>query len=180
MFFNDKKLKGALIVVTYAIILHFVFMKYSTVFGGLGYITSLVKPLILGIAIAFVLNIPMKFFERKLFKNLENSKKSWVRSAKRPLAITVTIIVLVGAISAIILFVVPQLTSSVVKLTESIPTYLKSFEVNMNNYADSTVLLSKVWDQVMNTWQEILKTVTHLFGGIASYLVGLTVDVTTA
>ena len=33
----------------------------------------------------------------------------------------------------------------------------------MNNYADSTVLLSKVWDQVMNTWQEILKTVTHLF-----------------
>ncbi len=36
-------------------------MKYSTVFGGLGYITSLVKPLILGIAIAFVLNIPMKF-----------------------------------------------------------------------------------------------------------------------
>ena len=154
MFFNDKKLKGALIVVTYAIILHFVFMKYSTVFGGLGYITSLVKPLILGIAIAFVLNIPMKFFERKLFRNLENSKKSWVRSAKRPLAITVTII--------------------------SIPSYLKSFEVNMNNYADSTVLLSKVWDQVMNTWQEILKTVTHLFGGIASYLVGLTVDVTTA
>ncbi|MBI6026095.1 AI-2E family transporter [Clostridium perfringens] len=180
MFFNDKKLKGALIVVTYAIILHFVFMKYSTVFGGLGYITGLVKPLILGIAIAFVLNIPMKFFERKLFRNLENSKKSWVRSAKRPLSIAVTIIVLIGTISAIILFVVPQLTSSVVKLTESIPTYLKSFEVNMNNYADSTVLLSKVWDQVMNTWQEILKTVTHLFGGIASYIVGLTVDVTTA
>ena len=155
-------------------------MKYSTVFGGLGYITGLVKPLILGIAIAFVLNIPMKFFERKLFRNLENSKKSWVRSAKRPLSIAVTIIVLIGTISAIILFVVPQLTSSVVKLTESIPTYLKSFEVNMNNYADSTLLLSKVWDQVMNAWQEILKTVTHLFGGLASYLVGLTVDVTTA
>ena len=110
MFFNDKKLKGALIVVTYAIVLAFVFMKYSTIFGGVGYITSLIKPLILGIAIAFVLNIPMKFFERKLFGNLEHSKKSWVRSSKRPLAITVTIIVLVGAISAIILFVVPQLT----------------------------------------------------------------------
>ncbi|MGG5460903.1 AI-2E family transporter [Clostridium sp. B9] len=180
MFSKDKKLKGALIVVTYGIVLAFILMKYSTIFGGVGYITSLVKPLILGIAIAFVLNIPMKFFERKLFKKLDNSKKSWVKSLKRPLAITVTIVVLVSAISAIILFVVPQITSSIIKLTENIPSYLKTFEVNMNNYADSTVLLSKVWDQVMNTWQEILKTVTHLFGGLASYIVGVTVDVTSA
>ncbi|EGT3617704.1 AI-2E family transporter [Clostridium perfringens] len=155
-------------------------MKYSTIFGGLGYITSLVRPLILGIAIAFILNIPMKFFERKLFKKLDNSKKSWVRKAKRPLAITVTIIVLVSAITAIILFVVPEITSSIIKLTNSIPGYLKSFEINMSNYADSTVILSKVWDQVMNAWQEILKTVTHLFGGLASYIVSITVDVTTA
>ena len=42
MFFNDKKLKGALIVVTYAIILHFVFMKYSTVFGGLGVLKMII------------------------------------------------------------------------------------------------------------------------------------------
>lgn len=180
MFSNDKKLKGALIVVTYGIVLAFVFMKYSTIFGGLGYITSLVRPLILGIAIAFILNIPMKFFERKLFKKLDNSKKSWVRNAKRPLAITVTIIVLVSAITAIILFVVPEITSSIIKLTNSIPGYLKSFEINMSNYADSTVILSKVWDQVMNAWQEILKTVTHLFGGLASYIVSITVDVTTA
>lgn len=180
MFLNDKKFKGALILITYAIILCFIFMKYSTIFGGLGYITSLIRPLILGIAIAFVLNIPMKFFERKLFKRLDNSKKSWVRSMKRPLSITLTIIVLVGAITTIILFVVPELTSSIVKLTESIPTYLKAFESNMNNYADSTILLSKVWDQVTNAWQEILKTITHLFGGLASYLVGLTVDFTTA
>lgn len=180
MFSNDRKLKGALIVVTYGIVLAFVFMKYSTIFGGLGYITSLVRPLILGIAIAFILNIPMKFFERKLFKKLDNSKKSWVRNAKRPLAITVTIIVLVSAITAIILFVVPEITSSIIKLTNSIPSYLKSFEITMNNYADSTVILSKVWDQVMNAWQEILKTVTHLFGGLASYIVSITVDVTTA
>lgn len=180
MFYNDKKLKGALIVVTYGIVLAFIFMKYSTIFGGLGYITNLVRPLILGIAIAFVLNIPMKFFERKLFKKLDNSKKSWVRNAKRPLAITVTIIVLVSAITAIILFVVPEITSSIIKLTNSIPGYLKSFEISMSSYADSTVILSKVWDQVMNAWQEILKTVTHLFGGLASYIVSITVDVTTA
>lgn len=180
MFSKDKKLKGALIVVTYGIILAFILMKYSTIFGGLGYVTSLIKPLILGIAIAFVLNIPMKFFERTLLKKLDNSKKAWVRSAKRPLAITITIVVVFGLISTIILFVVPQLTSSIIKLTDSIPGYLKAFEVSMNKFADSTVLLNKAWEQIMNTWQEILKTVTHLFGGIASYVVDLTMGVTSA
>lgn len=180
MFSKDKKLKDSLIVVTYGIILAFILMKYSTVFGGVGYLTSLIKPLILGIAIAFVLNIPMKFFERTLLKKLDYSKKTWVRNFKRPLAITVTIVAVLGVISAIILFVVPQLTSSVVKLTESVPDYLKAFEISMNKFADSTVLLSKAWNQIMNTWQEILKTVTHLFGGLASYIVNLTMGVTSA
>lgn len=180
MFFNDKKLKGALIVVTYGIVLGFILMKYSTVFGGVGYVTSLIKPLILGIAIAFILNIPMKFFERTLLKKLDHSKKSWVRSLKRPLAITITIVVVFGVISTIILFVVPQLTSSIIKLTESVPDYLKTFEITMSKFAGSTVLLSKVWNQIMNAWQEILKTFTHLFGGLASYVLSLTMGITSA
>ncbi len=180
MFFKDKKLKGSLIVVTYGIILAFILMKYPTVFGGVGYLTSLIKPLILGVAIAFIFNIPMKFFERTLLKKLDNSKKSWVRGLKRPLAITITILVVFGAIITIILFVIPQLTSSIIKLTESVPDYLKAFELSMSKFSESTVLLSKAWNQIMNTWQEILKTFTHLFGGLASYIVSLTMGITSA
>ena len=59
--------KKFLSLITYALILLFVLLNVGSIFTSMGKIVLVLKPLWYGITLAFVLNIPMNFFETNLF-----------------------------------------------------------------------------------------------------------------
>ena len=65
-FIRDEKTKNYFLLITYAILLAYVFLNLDTVWNVVVTIIDLIKPFIIGVCIAFVLNIPMKFFEEKI------------------------------------------------------------------------------------------------------------------
>ena len=69
-FIRDEKTKNYFLLITYAIVLAYVFLNLDTVWNVVVTIIDLIKPFIIGICIAFVLNIPMKFFEEKVVGKL--------------------------------------------------------------------------------------------------------------
>ena len=104
----NKKLKENILLGTYLIILYFLLLNIKWVTAALGSILGIISPFITAFAMAFVLNLPMKFFENKVFNFLDKEKSSFLRNLKRPLSILVTFISVIGFIVALILFVVPQ------------------------------------------------------------------------
>ena len=63
---RDFKLKNQFILATYIIILSFLLLNIKTVGNVLTNTLSILKPFIIGLAIAFLLNVPMKSFENRL------------------------------------------------------------------------------------------------------------------
>ena len=59
---DKNRLKENLIVVVAGVLLFVSLTHMSTVLGGFGYVLGLFMPLVVGGAIAFVLNVPMSFF----------------------------------------------------------------------------------------------------------------------
>lgn len=108
------------------ILLYFLISQFSVIKESFYYLSSLIFPFILGFAIAFLLNQPMLFIERKLLGKV-NIKQ------KRKRSISAIGAVLLG-IMVVVLFlwiVIPQLLDSLMMLVDKIPGYLTSFEKDL-------------------------------------------------
>ena len=174
----NKKFKENLLLGTYLIILYFLLLNIKWVTTALGNILGIISPFITAFAMAFVLNLPMKFFENKVFNFLDKEKSSFVRGLKRPLSILATFITVIGFIVALILFVVPQLAASLSTLLDAVPGYIESFEKLLNQYLSSTEILQNIYNTLMNTWQELLKYFANFLSTSLTGILNTTVSIT--
>ena len=174
----NKKLKENILLGTYLIILYFLLLNIKGVTAALGSILGIISPFITAFAMAFVLNLPMKFFENKVFNFLDKEKSSFLRNLKRPLSILTTFISVIGFIVALILFVVPQLAASLSTLLDAVPGYMESFEKLLNQYLSSTEILQHIYNTLMNTWQELLKYFANFLSTSLTGILNTTVSIT--
>lgn len=150
------KLKGYLLLITYAILLYLVASNIKSVLAFLSTILLVLSPFILGIIFAYVLNIIMVFFERHLFNKLDKSKKPFLRKLRRPLSILTTFTVVFLFLTIISLFMVPQLSESILTLRSNMNGYLDSLNKFINNLADKYNLTGDIWNEISINWNEIL------------------------
>ncbi|EGS9999585.1 AI-2E family transporter [Clostridium perfringens] len=176
MEFKNNKIKDYIFLSTYIVLLIFFFINIKDIMNFLYKFLGILKPFIWGIAIAFILNIPVKLIE----KNLGNSK--FFKGIKRSFSITLTFIFFILAITLFILFVIPQLLSSISTLMNSIPEYLSQFEkfleVNAINNSQSQVMMQNIINELLNMWKEILKVTSQIVGTSLGYLLDFTLGIT--
>ncbi|MGU8535336.1 AI-2E family transporter [Clostridium perfringens] len=176
MEFKNNKIKDYIFLSTYIVLLIFFFINIKDIMNFLYKFLGILKPFIWGIAIAFILNIPVKLIE----KNLGNSK--FFKGMKRSFSITLTFLFFILAITLFILFVIPQLLSSISTLMNSIPEYLSQFEkfleVNAINNSQSQVMMQNITNELLNMWKEILKVTSQIVGTSLGYLLDFTLGIT--
>lgn len=69
---KEPKMKNNILLATYIVVLAYILLNLSTVGNAIGTIITIIKPFIIAIFVAFVLNLPMKFFEDKVLTKLFN------------------------------------------------------------------------------------------------------------
>ena len=115
----DKKLiRSIFLAAGGCVILAWILLKPEQVGALSTYIWGLVSPFVVGAAIAFVFNVPMRAIERFL----EGIKKPGLR---RTLAILLTLGALVLVIAFVVELLIPQITETVEALAATIPQFVK-------------------------------------------------------
>ena len=129
----DKKLfKSILLIITYAVVLVMVLAKLNVVGGAVLWALGLVEPLIIGFAIAFVLNRPCHFFNRLYLRGLGEKKKKLCRG----LAVVSSYVALLAVISAIFAFVLPKFIESIQTFVGNLSGYLTNIQTGYNQIMD--------------------------------------------
>ena len=149
------------------IILFFLIYNISYIWKFITKITGIMLPFIVGLAIAFVLNVPMRWIESGLFKNREKySGKGW-DGFRRALALIITLFLAFLIITFLIYMVVPQLADTITQLVKQIPAGVN----NITKWADGVFsrepILLQVIQAVIDNWEKVLEGIT---GFIKSYL----------
>lgn len=136
--------------ITYAVVLTFVLFNYETVLSSIGYVLSLATPFYIAIAIAFILNIPMKKIE-KLY-----SKKVKRKGLLRGLSLFTTIILTFLIIILFSSFIIPRLGESISLIINNIFSYANRLVTMLNNaFAHFHI------NYAIN-YQTIQETISHL------------------
>lgn len=113
------------------------------------YIYGLVDPLVTGLAIALVLNVPMRFLESHLWKN---SKKPRLQKLRRPVAYVLSLVVILGIIVGVVWLVIPALVNATKIIIENAMLLLDKMKTMDLQFLEELDL-----EQLQNTLQTWLK-----------------------
>ena len=96
---------------------------WETVSKFFGAFLSALSPLLLGLVIAYVLNILMSWYERHYFP--KQQKKPWVQKSRTAVCLLAAIITLLAIVALVIGLVVPELVSCVKLLLSEVEPALE-------------------------------------------------------
>ncbi|MBE7031205.1 MAG: AI-2E family transporter [Ruminococcaceae bacterium] len=170
-----SELKKPLIVVAFGVIL-FVVLNNLTFFGNkLAVFFDLFRPIITGLGIAFVLNLPMRSIEQRLLSN----PKRWYYRWRRGISLTLTLLLAVLLLTALVWVVIPQLTNSISTLLELLPQYFDRAQRFVSRLTLSLELNQEFWNTFETVAQDWMSTANKLLKNLLPNLYNLTMGVTT-
>lgn len=178
---EKKDLRNLLKVIIIAIIIYWGINNFGIIGTVFGKIIEIVFPFILGGALAFILNIPMTFFENKLSKIKNKKRKSLInKNLIRFISLILAIIVITFILYLIINLIVPELIDIIKLLVSNIPYYAeeinKFINSNTENIQEIDSLISGMnfdTDSIKNELMEILSSVLSSSVSLVIGVVGL-------
>lgn len=146
--------------------------KFDVVVSAVSYMIGLFSPFLVGGAIAFVVNVMMRFWERHLFENSFAKKQRWLQKLRRPFSLFFSILVIFCIIIVVILFVIPELGKALSVLAVNIqsffPRLYEQLEEIFRNNPDILHYLEPL-EKVSLDWGKIISGVVNfLKNGIGS------------
>ncbi len=175
-----KKITKWLIGVATACILIFLGVQnIVSVANALSWVVGLFMPLLVGGAIAIILNVPMSFLEAHLWIKTE---KRWLAKMRRPVSYLISLILILGVLFGVFMLIIPELVDALRVLVEGLLELVNKFgsmsDAELSELPFGEILLNIDWDQIMEEMENWLRErggsiVNELFATLSSLMNGI-------
>ena len=178
MHIEKKTLRRIFFGVIGCILLYWVLHQSAQVGAVLRFMGRIISPFVIGAAIAFVLNVPMRAIE----KRLKGVKKAKLR---RTLAIVLTVLAFLLVLALVFSLLIPQLIKTGEKLVSNFPDFFDRSVESLNNFLNKHPDLME-WVQEYTDFENIdwsnvldgiLEKLSSGFSSMAGAVVGAVVGV---
>ena len=127
----------------------------------LGQALQVIAPFLVGAFIAFILYPLVRFFYRNLFKNTLHMKSD---KLSKWLSILVTYVIAIGVIAILMVFILPQLYTSITDIVDRLPVWYNNLTTMVDNFENRHADLGFIDYNIIN------EHLTSLYPKIISYL----------
>lgn len=185
---NKENLRHIRWLILFTVILFLGIQRFDVIIMIMTYIWDLLFPFVLGLCIAYLVSVPMRFIERVLFTPKKKPLgKFWVKT-KRSISLFITFILVMGIIAVVMFVVVPELITTGESLYKSIPGFMRdvqrTFDELMLKYPFVAEHLNEFefdWSSVTNALVNFVKndllTTLNSTVQIAKNIMGTMLDV---
>ena len=188
---RDHSTRRTMLLIAFGVLLFALVQNLRDVGRFFAWGMGLIYPLVLGLCIAFVLNVVMRAFENRLLRRMGKSPRAFVRRLHRPLALILTIFAFLLAIALILLVVIPGIGETVTTLIPTVQAWIERTLPRLiafleeHNISPEVIAELKVdWNNLFSTLFDLLRNgtgslfdfaadfTTSIFGGIANFFLG--------
>lgn len=126
---NKKTLTRVFVGVAACIILYWLLHETESVKQVLGKILDILSPFITGACIAFIINVPMRFFENKLGM-IQNS------ALKRTVSLVITLVAVAIVLAVVFILLIPQLIETIEIMIPSVRDFFLNLETRIEKFME--------------------------------------------
>ena len=168
-----KKIRGLILFTIFVLV---ALWNYELVFDGIKFAWGVIFPFVLGGVIAFVVNIPMRFFEERLFDRAKKRNRNRVEKFARPLSLILALFVIIGIIATVVLIVIPQLGNTLLNLGKTMQEFIPKAQAwAIQTFKDNKEIAT--WIANMDfKWDELLAQGIDFLRNGASSVLGSTFE----
>lgn len=170
---DKKNMKNIMLLIVFAVLFYVGVQRIESLAAGFIFIGRIVFPFILGGAMAFILNVPMKFLERKLFEN----SKGKVKKMARPISLVLAILFVAAVLQIVLVVVIPEVAGTFSSISANIEASLPKLQKwAMDIFQDNKQV--EIWIQSLEfNWDKILQTAIDFLRNGAGNVLNSTVNV---
>lgn len=183
MFKKDRKIgtRSLFFLITYGILLYMGLQHFSVIRNVFSYLFTIIKPVVIGSCIAFVINLFLNLFQNKVFYKFRASKKQWVQRLCPALSVLSTALLGCAILAIVIYLMIPQVTEAINILIEKMPGSLdqlieiidtRLLEINAPTF------ISEKLHELTKDWDSIVTFLSNLFDGKVTTVLGTAVSAT--
>lgn len=157
---NKKTLRRILLIILFAVVLIWAVFVPAQSGAVLSKIGGILSPFVIGGALAFIINVPMRAIESRLFQ-----KRTRLQKLRRPIALVLALLFVLLVVAFVIMAVVPELVRTIYLIAESVPAYLTELSEKIVDWAN----------RAFNETPELLDWINSIqinWGGLAEKLLG--------
>lgn len=188
-FTHDKKKKltwWIIEIATVCILIFLVAQNSNVIIKAASRCLEIISPLLSGLIIALILNVPMKFFESHLWNKTKNR---FLQKIRKPASFIISLVLILGILTMIFYLVIPELfeaTKVIIQGTTNIIDKLKSMEnVEIGGIELDKILDATDWNNMLTKLQNLLKeksgsivttaftTAVSFIGGVMNFFIAL-------
>lgn len=167
--------RNILLIITYSVLLIFALINYHSILSYIGTILNLIAPFFIAIGIAYVFNIPLKFYLNKLPIKLKYRKV---------IAAVMAMVTILLIFFIIIRIIAPQLQESIGMLIDNVPGYITQSNEFINKLTVELELSEEVLEQIniyateaskwlMNFATDLLPRILEIGKGVTNGIMNL-------
>ena len=183
---NQKNTRKIILIVVMGIVIYWALQNIGIIWNALSTLINILSPFILGIGIAFILNVIVNLIENKCFKGKGKNKKQKsnkiLQKLKRPISILLSILILVAIIFFVLFMVIPELINTVKSLATYIPEIAKNLQNWIFDMIDTYPQVNDIITNINFDWNSIDEQTMQLLqnwaGGILSSSVNILISIT--
>lgn len=168
--------KNVLLYITFGFCLLAVCIYLKDIGHILGTVGDMLKPVMFGFLFAYVLNVLMRFLEKKLLDKLAAKNRHFAK-VERPLAILLSFLVVLVILSLFFVIVLPQFIVSLTVLAKSLPGYAEEFAVWAGGVFSFYHLDSISLTDLAGYASQLISYLTELLQNAVPNILGFTVSV---
>lgn len=160
-----------LVVALVTVLVYEIFENLHDVSAAVGTFFSVLKPVFIGIAFAFIANMPMRFLETRVFKRWK------ICSLKRAVCQLLAMLFILLIVAAMLFLIIPRIAGSVVALANGMDGYIESLTAWGSDLWDRLNLNPGVEERIQSAVQTILAQLDELLSALVASAAKFTVSI---
>lgn len=157
---KQKHLKDKMILIAFAAACLLIVIHFNVVASVIGVLGRAIRPVIYGLFVAFILNLPTNFFERIILKRWRTARGFKVR---RVISFLIALTIMIGVITIILFLIIPQ-------VAESIQVFIQVFPEFYDSVIERIEALTESNPEIFEQIQEMLPDVNTILNQLSANL----------
>lgn len=177
---NKNNIKKIIFIIAMGIIIYTFIGRIDMVYHAIGWVVSLLFPFLIGICIAFILNVPMRAIENGLFGSYHGRHPNLIRKIRRPVSFILTLVCIFGVVCIAILFIAPQLVRTFQDIIASIPGFFTRTQREIDRFVGEYQWIADKLGDIEIDWTAISSHLTDFLRNGAEKFFSSTVSIATS
>lgn len=144
-----KKIRG---LIVFAVVVVVAGVNYRSVLSAFVKLVGMLAPFLLGGAIAFVLNVPMRFIEKQI-------RPGKPCKGRRAVSLTLALLAVAGILVIVMVLVVPEVFTTLKGLQSSVPVFFADVQTQLQSFFAGNPDIGIYIDSLEVNWEQLMQQI---------------------